>query len=444
MGALVAVAPRADAPARRVVRQVVRAVRTTPGRLAATGAALVVLALLAGAFAFAAVREREDAAKRIATRSEPLVVRTQEIYRALADADATAAASLLSSGVEKPELRDRYEASMKSAESTLVDAAAAGETGPVAGLLRELAVQVPLYRDDVAHAKAERRQGHPLGAAYLRTASRQMEEQILPAADQLHKLAEQRLRADHSKATAVPQISVAVGLFALGALVVAQVLLTRRTKRVLNPALLVASVAVLASTVWLVYGLSSARDDLARSRDDGWQPVAAMSAARFSVLQARADESQILIQHGADNGAYDKQFEGQLNALTAKTPDGLLSVAAARSSADSVTGPKVAAAVAAVEQWRAAHSKVMEDYDKTSYTSAVDQVVKDDGPSLLAFKQAEQALADATAKDQGDFERAVHGGRDALSGLGVGVVVLALVAAAGVVDGVRRRLKEYR
>ncbi|HSA48641.1 MAG TPA: hypothetical protein VLH10_00815, partial [Yinghuangia sp.] len=251
---------------------------------------LVVVALLAGVFAFASVRERAAAADRVATSSEPLGVRTQELYRALAQANATAAAGLLSGGVEKKEVREEYAASLDSAQRTLMSALSAGSSGRIGELLSGLSVEIPRYREDVARAKAAARQGNPLGAAYLRVASRQMEEVILPAADELHAIAADRLRADQREATAVPWAAVAVALGSLAGLVVAQVLLARRTKRVFNPGLLVAGLSVAALTGWTVLSLASAGDALRESRDDGWRPVDALSQARFSLLQARAAE----------------------------------------------------------------------------------------------------------------------------------------------------------
>jgi hypothetical protein len=425
-----------------VFGRVARGARTTPGRLVLTGLVLVVLSLLAGLFAFLAVRERAQAAERVATRSEPLGARTQELYRALAEADAAAAAGLLSGGVEKQELRDDYIQSLDTAQRTLMAAKTAGTSGRVEQLLAQLSVEIPRYREDVARAKAETRQGHPLGAAYLRAASRQMERVILPAADELHTIAAQKLRDDHREAVSVPWTAVAAAGVALAALVAAQVMLAKRTKRVFNPGLLLAGLAVAAALVWLTTSLASARDDLARSRDDGWRPADALSAARFAVLQARADEGQILVQHGSDGGEYAGRFNERFTALTA--PEGYLSSAERYARGDRTTTAAVAAARAAVADWNQAHAKVMDLYQKTAFSEAVAQVVDDDGASQVAFVRAEQALSGAIAKDQADFARSADRGRDAMSGLAVGVLVLAVVAAAGVVDGIRRRVGEYR
>ncbi|WP_436788736.1 hypothetical protein [Yinghuangia sp. YIM S10712] len=438
------VRPPATASRLRVpVRRVVRGARTTPGRWAVTGVLLVVVALLAGVFAFASVRERAAAADRVATSSEPLGVRTQELYRALAQANATAAAGLLSGGVEKKEVREEYAASLDSAQRTLMSALSAGSSGRIGELLSGLSVEIPRYREDVARAKAAARQGNPLGAAYLRVASRQMEEVILPAADELHAIAADRLRADQREATAVPWAAVAVALGSLAGLVVAQVLLARRTKRVFNPGLLVAGLSVAALTGWTVLSLAAAGDALRESRDDGWRPVDALSQARFSLLQARAAEGQILVQHGSDGGKYSAELDARFAELT-RVPDGRLNVAAELSADDATTAAKVAEARAAVADWIVAHGQVMEKYNATQFSAAVDLVIQPDGAAQVAFVRAERALADAIAEDQADFVKAVGEARDTTDGAAVGALVLAVVAAAGIVDGIRRRVGEYR
>ncbi|GAA4973200.1 hypothetical protein GCM10023205_44520 [Yinghuangia aomiensis] len=433
----------------RWVRRVVRVARTTPGRLASTGVVLVVLALLAGVFGFVAVKERSDAAERVATRSEPLAVRTQELYRSLADADATAAAALLSGGIEKPALRDRYEQDMDSAQRTLMAASSAGATGNVAELLSRLSVEVPQYREDVARAKTETRQGHTVGPAWLRAASKQMQDVILVDAAALHEEAGKQLRRDHDRATGIPVAAMAAGALALAALVVAQVWLARRTKRVFNPGLLLACLSVAALLVWVSVGLSSARDRFTESRDGGWRPVEALSAARFAVLRARGDEGQILVQRGTDNGKYEADLNGEFADLSGSTGDPapekrLLGEAARLSAGDPVTLADIDKARGAVGDWQTAHDGVNVKYENVDYAGAVAEVIGDKGGSQTAFDRADGALADAIKKDQADFEKSVKQGRDELAGLGVGVVVLAVLAAVGIVDGMRRRLGEYR
>lgn len=426
------------------VRRVVRGARTTPGRWLLIGVLLAVVTVLVGAVAFTSVRDRADAADRVATTGEPASVRTQELYRALAQANADAAASLLAGGVETNAVRDDYERSLDTAQLTLMSVSSAEQTGRTGELLAELFVGIPRYREDVARAKTEVRKGSSLGATYLMVASRQMEQELLPAAVELHDIASARLRADHDEAASVPWAAIAVGAVAMAGLVAAQVALARRTKRVFNPGLLVATLSVAVLAGWTASGLGSAHDALTRSRDDGWEPVDAVADARFSLLQARAAEGQILVQNGSESTRYIQALGGYFADLTRDDETGRLARAAERSEGDPVTAPRIAEARAAVDAWTEAHREVMEKYEAADFAAAVTMVIRPDGASQAAFGRAEEALAAAITEDQADFEDAIGDARAATDGVAVGGIVLTVVAAAGVVDGVRRRVGEYR
>lgn len=416
-----------------------------------TGVALVLVSLLAGLFAVLAVDDRSDAAKSVATGSEPLGVKTQEIYRALADADATAAAGLLEGGVESADVRNRYQQAIETASRTLVQATAAGATGTVAEQLAVIGVQLPEYARLVERARAETRQGNTVGAAYLRSASKNvMRSKILPAAEALHTMAEKRLAADHRDATSTPWAPLTLLLVSLAAFGAALWFFAARTHRRLNIGLVVAVVATVVSVVWLWTGTASSRDDLDRSRSDGWGPVETLAQARFLTLQAHGDESLTLVMRGSDNGQYEQDFwdaYGKLVGVPAENGKpatvGMLTQAERVSGSDRATLAKIKAAQVAAGEWKTAHSDVMNLYGNGDFKGAVDRVTKAEGASRVAFNRIDEALNAAVAEDQRDFVHSVAAGRDSLAGLDVGVGVLALIAAAATVDGVRREVGRY-
>ena len=86
-----------------VVRDRIRTrLETTPGRLNVYLIVLVVLGVLAGLSAVVGAAQRTDRIDSVVNRSGPLAVQAQHLYRALSDADATAAAAFLSSAAEPP------------------------------------------------------------------------------------------------------------------------------------------------------------------------------------------------------------------------------------------------------------------------------------------------------------------------------------------------------
>src|SRR5213078_737976 len=85
--------------ARPAMGQFLRA-RTTPAKLRLLLAGLVVLCLVWGGLAAWVVSKRASGANDVVGTSEPLSLDGQQIYRALSDADATAASAFLSGGLE--------------------------------------------------------------------------------------------------------------------------------------------------------------------------------------------------------------------------------------------------------------------------------------------------------------------------------------------------------
>src|SRR6266581_7886662 len=106
----------------------------------------------------------------------------QQIYRALSDADATAASAFLSGGLEPIAARRRYQADIAQAAAHLESATAAAGHSPAARDLARLSAGLPVYAGEVETARADNRLGLPLGAAYLREASSLMRGALLPAA----------------------------------------------------------------------------------------------------------------------------------------------------------------------------------------------------------------------------------------------------------------------
>src|SRR5499427_9280968 len=167
--------------ARPALSQFVRAT-TTPARLRLLLAGLVVLCLVWGGLAAWVVSQRASGASNVVGTSEPLSLDGQQIYRALSDADATAASAFLSGGLEPIAARQRYQADIAQAASHLESATAAAGHSAAARDLAKLSADLPVYTGLVETARANNRLGLPLGAAYLREASALMRGTLLPAA----------------------------------------------------------------------------------------------------------------------------------------------------------------------------------------------------------------------------------------------------------------------
>jgi hypothetical protein len=386
---------------------------------------------------------RTSAADNVVAVSEPLSLDAQQLYRALSDADSTEAAAFLSGGLEPLALRARYEADIARAAQRLEAAtAAAGQSAATGSHLATLSAALPVYAGLVETARADNRLGLPLGAAYLREASGLMRATLLPAARDLYAQENAQLASADQQATAMPYAALAVAAILLVLLLGTQRWLTRRTKRIVNPGLLVATVAMLATLIWLVTALSVARGQLVSASDRGSTPAEAMARADIAALQAHADESLTLIDRSGDDS-----FQQDFVSLEKRLGPGrgsLLTEAALVAQGSPGAAP-AGASVRVAPAWFSGHRRLRALDDGGSYAAAVRLAIGNgSADSAVLFGRLDTDLTGAISADQASFRSAALAGRDALAGLEAGMIALGLLMAAGCTWGVSRRLADYR
>ncbi len=379
----------------------------------------------------------------------------RSIYRSLADADTTAAGGFLAGGAESRTTRERYAADIATASELLVKASANTRGSDAAGrLISRLNRQLPRYAGLVEAARTNNRQGLPLGGAYLRYANEQMRTELLPAARALYDAETDRLSVDYDAAKAWPWWALASGVVALGVLGWAQRRHYRRTNRVFNRGLVVASAASVAVLVWLVAGHAVARSGLSESYEHGARSLRVLNEARIDALQARGDENLTLVARGAvltedQKDFYEVGFVSGMTDLAGAGGSGgaaagsRLGVAAALADDEAGRRP-VREALAHVREWQERHAQARAADDRGDYEQALAKVIGTDRPTRESFDRVDAELQRALVHEQGEFRSAADGGRGALRGLAVGAAVLAVLAAVGAVLGIGRRLSEYR
>ena len=149
----------------RWIKGIQERLTTTPGRLRLAAVLLAVGAIVFGALAGSAVSARRQAAHSVATDTEPLLVTAEGLYASLSDADATAATTFLTGGLEPPARRERYAGDMRAASGQLATLARqAGGSAQTRAAVRTLATQLPVYSGLVETARTNKRQGFPVGA----------------------------------------------------------------------------------------------------------------------------------------------------------------------------------------------------------------------------------------------------------------------------------------
>ncbi|WP_369246654.1 hypothetical protein [Streptomyces sp. R41] len=427
------------------------AATTEPGRLRIIGAVLALLVVAFGAVTAWQMTERSAAADDVLHSSQPLSASAADIYRSLADANTAASSGFLAGGQETKASRDRYELDIKTAAAKLITAANSSEPGsPSAETISELNKLLPEYKGLIERARANNRQGYPLGGAYLRYANEKMQQQMLPKAKHLYERENQRLSADYADAKPYPWAAIGLGVLALGGLVWAQRRNYRRTNRVLNQGMVAATAASTVVLLWLVVGHSVARAGLDESYDHGVRSLNVLHEARIASLNARGNENLTLVSRGAETktladgkttvDVFDYDFQQDMKTLTK-------GLALAADLADDKAGEEpVQSATGNMKVWKSRHKEARAADDAGDYQGALNKVIgsKSDKPTGECFDGVDTNLALALKHEESEFKQAAGDGRGAMTGLPVGAAVLAVLAAAGALLGVGRRLSEYR
>jgi hypothetical protein len=431
-------------PLRRAVGRVMGSgllgAATTPGRLLRVEAVLVVAALVLGVLGVLGGMARVSAVHDARTRIAALTTGAADLYQSLADADAMATTGYVSGGLEPATVRARYDEDIQRAGRLLTNAAGLLPPGdPAIAAVSTVGEQLPVYTGLVENARALNRLGLPLGQSYLASASKLMQTTILPAVEEVRTAESAALAVAYRQGAAIPFALLAVGLAVVIAIADLALREWRRTNRVLNVGLTVAGLAVLASVAW--WAVAAITTDV---RIGGaWAHTgagAALDDARIAVLQARSNESLVLVARNSGGGSSDDAFSAQLDDVVNNF--GLLADA---ERADPELADRVAALRGAATAWSAAHREVRRLDDGGQYPQAVASVVgHGPGSSGAAFDALDAALAAAIGEERAAFAVDVEAAEGALVALSWISAVLALIAAGAVIVGIGRRVGEYR
>ncbi|MET8379060.1 hypothetical protein [Streptomyces microflavus] len=426
-------------------RRLRAAATTEPGRLQIIGAVLALLVLAFGAVTALEISHRSAAADDVVGRSQPLSADAANIYRSLADADTMAAGGFLAGAQEPKAVQDQYRKDIEEAARLLVKASANTDASTSSWqeitTLNEL---LPVYTGLIERARANNRQGLPLGGAYLRYANQKMTNELLPAAERLYAAETGRLDRDSADARQWPFLSLAAGIVVLGALVWMQRRNYRRTNRVFNHGLLVATAAASVVLLWLAVGHTVARTELRSAMTQGQESLDVLNNARINSLKARANENLTLVARGAvltaDGSAdqYETDYTTGMKALKAQLKQ------AGQLADDRNGSAPVAEAARSVTEWQERHRKARATDDRGDYDGALKQIIGTENSTGQSFQQVDTALRKALAHEQGEFTSAAEDGRGALRGLPTGAAALAVLGAVAAILGVNRRLSEYR
>jgi hypothetical protein len=419
---------------------------TTPGRLVLASMLVVIAAVVCGAAAVSVERSRAHAADAVRSQTEPLLVQAVTLYTALSDANATATTTFLTGGLEPPARRVRYLADLRAASDALATLARDVGTAPVPhAAVVTITEQLPVYAGLIESARANNRQGFPVGASYLRQASGLLTGTMLPAAERLYAIEANRLNGDYDAGTATGTL-VAFALSAAVALAVllgVQAYMALISHRVFNVPMVLATIVLVGATVWGLVGMIGAQNALVRAQRNGSDPVEALSAARVLVSRSQTDESLTLAGRGTDESD-PLDFPVVTDALApARGSGGLLGEVAAleRRNGTPAAARRIDAEFA---EYRTQATNVLALEAGGQTETAINDAVSADANPSSPSDQLNATLTAQLNHAQQRFASAASDATSSLTGLAVGIPVLIAIAALLALLGLRQRLSEYR
>ena len=457
---------------------------TTPGRLrllramtVALATALVVLLAVAGFGASGVWNEIDH-------RAAPRVTGADGLYFALNDMDAQAANLLLSSGgrglaampAQHAAAQRIYLAATHTVSSDLLTLGAAAQGDP-----REQATVIG-FNDDFARYQElvggalesdERSDTKPKALADYRTATDLLRQSLLPAADRLGQSNDGAYEATYlgarsdvgTRTTAL----LVLGAALLGVLLLAQLHLARRFRRIVNPGLFAATVCAVVACALGWAALSDQGQQLRVARRDAFDSVVALSQARALSYDANADESRYLLDPGR-RSTYEQSFQDTsqrlltLPSATLNSYDSRLATALTAYRADhsdlrftgyygdefrNITFPGERAAAEATVNAYARYERDDRHIRALVREGHLQQAVSfcigyGKGASNYHFGQYDTALQHLIAINRDAYTHAVASGRGALTDRLPGAAGALFAAVALTVLGLRPRLAEYR
>jgi hypothetical protein len=362
-------------------------------------------------------------ANRAAADNTEQLVRVQNIQSTLFRADALATTAFLTGGLEPAEQRAAYDDAIETVTRQITDAAEAQPADREA--LADLSAAVTDYNATIAQARANNRQGFPVGAEYLRTASTglrdtSVEGSAIPIAQALvaanAQRAEDELDAQH------PFLILLPGLVALGLLFWVNRRLAQRFRRRINLGIAAAAAVVGALTLvaFVVAVVQSGNNgDL---RDGSYSESFRESTARTAANDAKANESLRLISRGSG-----QVYEDRWNTAAATVED----------NASDSTRPLW-------DDYATVHAEIVKHDSGGQYDGAVRlATTTDDAGStarLDAFDARSQEIVSSSGAATTD---ALRSGNTGILALAIVTLLLGIAAAGLAVWGVGLRRREY-
>jgi len=390
---------------------------------------------------YMSVSSSRNALDTVAMRAVPSIIAAKEIRARLLEMDASAATEFLGEGAAG-RAREQYEAARATVSQLLVNASnQKGASAEQQAGLSTVLTKLQQYNGTIETARANARQGFPVGAAWMRSSGNLLRTEILPAVDQLDKINQAYLDsqyAAHRKGVTFNlMVGVASGIALLGALLYTQIFLSGRMRRTINPLLAAASVLVVVVTGLFGISLKSSDNNLRLATEQAFTSVQSVWQARAVAYDAKADQGLYLIQRGGGK-KYEDSFDVKAKSLIDNIQQS--------NRVEQLTSEPARKDMVTAYQGFVDMQGQLKQLDKGGErTRAVQMAVSNGAGSANAvFAKLDSAFESVLKTDKGLFDQSVASAKASLSLLDLICMAAAFITVLLTWAGLRPRINEYR
>lgn len=408
--------------------------RGSPGKLRFAGILGIIGGVVFAVVGLLAVQARATALDGAHNHADQLV-RIQQISTDLVVADSQFTNGYLTYGLESSDALTTYQDSVQDAANLITEAAEAEPAD--AERLAQVNQALTDYTARVASARTNNKQGFQVATGYLRQASTLLQSpentpNLLPTLTDLASVNAERVDdsfAESRRATWLMLLAVGGGL---GSLLLAQLIVARRSHRFVNMPMASGTVAVVV--VLLVAGISMlvAQSAASRAKENSYAATVALANARIAAYAGRsyANITLIYIGTGGDYLTSQDQYEEQ--------------VALAQEELSEAASLGVPVDGQDLTEWSAAVSQINETA-LGKWTDAAQQATATTDDSANArFKSFDRATSELLRQQSTEAAGDLRTGRSWLAVSQWLAAVAGAFAAVASWIGVTARLEEYR
>lgn len=407
--------------------------RGTPGFLRQWN---VILLVLVGAFAVVgsiASLVMRSASETTADSTAPALIGVQDLFASVAEANTAATAAFLSisaTGTEDRVNRNLYRNAIQRASAQTEEVSAIiGPDEAAHDALKAIGVSLNTYSGQVEAARIANQNQLPEADDQLREALRVVQEDVGNSVNTVTERGQSQLATERATGRFLTWIAIALGVITLLALLRVQMGLLKRTNRILNPLLVVATLLIATVVGYLIVGPVARGQSLDRASSGGYDAIATTSEIQTAAFNLQSQLSLKLLE--GSNEDLDPLFAEVGQAITEL---GL--------GADS--SRELAAAQTLEIRWQRYQEVASAIDSRAAAGDRAGAVELFQGEGLSTFNGLNTAVESALSDNRTQFISGVNTASNAVGTTPFLSIILPVLAALAILLAIQRRLGEYR